>query len=104
MGVTKRPVFVKPADMPDLPQDGIDDRQHRSHQLGARQIFAEKSSLRARIAQLSRELARGRAARRSRNEIFVHADHHYHTAAFVVTIGEWHDDRPLGTHPAPAWP
>ena len=33
VGMTKRPVFVEPADMPDLPEYGIDDRQHRSHQL-----------------------------------------------------------------------
>ena len=33
VGMTKRPVFMEPADMPDLPEYGIDDRQHRSHQL-----------------------------------------------------------------------
>ena len=32
MGMTKRPVFMEPADMADLPQHGIDDVELRSHQ------------------------------------------------------------------------
>jgi hypothetical protein len=31
--VAKRPIFMEPADMPDLPEHRIDDWQHRSHQL-----------------------------------------------------------------------
>ena len=33
MNVTQRPIFVKPADMADLPEHRVDDGQHRPHQL-----------------------------------------------------------------------
>src|SRR5205085_970230 len=34
VGVAQRPVFMKPADVADLPEHGIDDVQARAHQFG----------------------------------------------------------------------
>jgi hypothetical protein len=59
----KRPVFMEPADMPDLPQYGIDDWQHRPHQLLLREIIGEATGAVARVAEMSDEILGCGAAR-----------------------------------------
>ena len=104
VSMAKRPVFVEPADVPDLPEHGIDDRQHRPHQLLGRQVFRQTTGARADVAQLSGQLVGCRPTRRPIYEGLVHADHHYHTGPFVVTVREWYHDRPMGADPARARP
>src|SRR5262245_17987982 len=80
--MAKRPVFMEPADMPDLPQDGIDDRQHGPHQLLRREIIGQAAGAGAYIAELSRKLVGCGAARRPVYKSLVHEDRSYHTGSF----------------------
>src|SRR5215813_5165381 len=100
--MTQRPVLVEPTDMPDFPEYGIDDGQHRSHQLLRRQVIGEATGARARIAKLSGKLVGGGAARRPVYKSLVHADRSYHTGAFIVTVGKPDNEPALGADPAPA--
>ena len=77
---------MKPADVPDLPEHGIDDRQHWPHQLLGRQVFGETARAGAYIAELTSQLTCGCAARRTVSEGFVHEGRYYHTGPFVVTV------------------
>src|SRR5262249_13662091 len=86
VGMTKRPVFMEPADMPDLPEYGIDDRQHRSHQLLDCEIVRHATGACAYIAELSREFVGCGAARRPVYKVIIHEDRCYHTGSFVVTV------------------
>jgi len=54
---------MEPADMPDLPQYGIDDRQHRPHQLLDREIIGEATGTITSLAELRDEIVGCGAAR-----------------------------------------
>src|SRR5262249_24321614 len=86
VGMAKRPVFMEPADMPDLPEYGIDDRQHRSHQLPDCEIVRHATGACAYIAELSREFVGCGAARRPVYKVIIHEGRSYHTGSFVVTV------------------
>ena len=49
--------------MPDLPQYGIDDRQHRPHQLLDREIIGEATGTITSLAELRDEIVGCGAAR-----------------------------------------
>src|SRR5262249_46935077 len=95
MGASERPVLMEPADMPDLPQYRVDDRQHRSHQLFTRQVLSEAARMAAYLAQLSGESVGASVTRRSIDQDLVHADHYYHTGPPIVTIRKRHHLRAL---------
>ena len=104
VSVTQRPVFVEPADVPDLPKYGIDDRQHRSHQLPHRQIVRHATGARAYIAELGRQFVGCGGARRPIYQVFVHEDRCYHTSSFVVTVRKPDHRYALDADLARAWP
>src|SRR5262249_7976221 len=104
VSMPQRPVFVEPADVPDLPEYGIDDRQHRSHQLPHRQIVRHATGVRAYTAELGREFVGCGAARRPIYWVFVHEDRCYHTSSFVVTVRKPDHQYALDADLARAWP
>src|SRR5262249_33482319 len=100
--MAQRPVFMEPADVPNFPEDRVDDRQHWSHQLLRREVIGQTAGRTARIAELSGKLLRAGAARRAMYKSLVHEDCPYHAGALLVTIRQHDHEHALGTNPAPA--